>query len=100
MSTRRPTSAFWITVAVVLLPVLYLLSFGPVCWKLNHGDNWMLRAYAPLARLASNGPRVISSPVLWYARLGIPHGERLNLPTAIDGSERTSWPSRSDPAQD
>ncbi|MSR56162.1 MAG: hypothetical protein EXS05_00575 [Planctomycetaceae bacterium] len=29
---RKPTAGFWIVVAAVVLPVLYVLSFGPACW--------------------------------------------------------------------
>ena len=101
MSERKPSAVFWIAVAVVALLALYPLSFGPVCWKL-HGDreNRLLRAYAPIAWIASNGPPIVERPLVWYARIGIPPTDRLYLPTAIDGSSGASWPSRSDPNQD
>jgi hypothetical protein len=31
-SRRKPGVAFWATVVVVGLPLLYVLSFGPACW--------------------------------------------------------------------
>ena len=101
MDERKPSAGFWIAVALMALLALYPLSFGPVCWRL-HGDRQsrLLRAYAPIARVASNGPPIIERPLVWYARIGIPPTDRQNLPTAIDGSSRTSWPSRSDPNQD
>jgi hypothetical protein len=29
---KKPGVAFWATVVVVGLPLLYVLSFGPACW--------------------------------------------------------------------
>jgi hypothetical protein len=75
--------------AATALLAMYPLSFGPVCWKLNGGDGWLLRAYAPLARLASDGPEFAAVPLLWYARVGIGPNKRLNLPTRINGTQRT-----------
>src|SRR5690242_8761314 len=31
-SRGKPGGAFWATVAIALLPILYVASFGPVCW--------------------------------------------------------------------
>src|SRR5262245_14028997 len=29
---KKPGVAFWVTVVVVALPLVYVLSFGPACW--------------------------------------------------------------------
>jgi hypothetical protein len=29
---KKPGVAFWETVVVVSIPLLYVLSFGPACW--------------------------------------------------------------------
>jgi hypothetical protein len=83
------------SVALGAMLALYLLSFGPVCWRLS-GDreSRLLRTYAPIAWSAAYGPRILSEPVLWYARLGKPHPEELSLPTTIDGSGWTTWKFR------
>ena len=99
MDKRKTTPSFWIAVAATALLAIYALSFGPVCWKFNGGNGWILRAYAPFARLASDGPVFVAVPLLWYARVGVGPDERLNLPTRMDGTQRTSWPSRNDPVQ-
>jgi hypothetical protein len=34
---KKPGVAFWATVVVVCLPLLYVLSFGPACWLVDRG---------------------------------------------------------------
>jgi len=34
---KHPTAAFWITVALVVVLVVYPLSFGPACWLTAKG---------------------------------------------------------------
>lgn len=51
---EKPGWAFWLIMALVALPVLYALSFGPVCRGLRHSGEYQ-RAYAiysPLFRVA------------------------------------------------
>ena len=39
MTSRQPSAAFWITVALVAVLVGYPLSFGPACWLIDlHRD--------------------------------------------------------------
>jgi hypothetical protein len=70
---KKPTSAgFWITVALVAVLVGYPLSFGPVCWALDHfGTNGDMIAatYRPLLWLVVFGPAPVSGPILDYANL-------------------------------
>lgn len=61
------------TIAVlVLLPVLYVLSFGPVMWFFGRkGDNdAVVLFYYPLFCLAWNGPGWLAKPLVWYAGWG------------------------------
>jgi hypothetical protein len=40
-SRKHPTAAFWATVVVVVALVVYPLSYGPICWAVNHfGLKW------------------------------------------------------------
>jgi hypothetical protein len=47
---KKPGVAFWATVVVVGLPLLYVLSFGPVCWITSRmgGHDFASVANAPL----------------------------------------------------
>lgn len=50
---QRSSIGFWATL-VLLLPVLYVASFGPACWfasRFDEGPSFITRAYQPLVRL-------------------------------------------------
>ena len=80
-SRKKPGWAFGATVALIGVPVLYVVSFGPACW-LNHatgiGTSAIPVIYRPIVRLAA---RQVTDPpiyqtrwnpiIVWYARLGI-----------------------------
>jgi hypothetical protein len=74
----------WIVAVLIALPVLYVASFGPVCWLANRGVVNHLRvadAYAPLVdysgySLTDSGARALE----WYGSL-----------FAIDGSSGTLY---------
>jgi hypothetical protein len=62
-SHRKPTLAFWLTVAVVGLPILYIASFGPACWVTARAHDpvrsprpprWMV-IYWPLGTVVHRG---------------------------------------------
>jgi hypothetical protein len=66
---RKPIVWPWIAGAV-LLPVLYVASFGPACW-LASSQAWMPRkavatCYQPLIRSCANGPNLLSEAVNWW----------------------------------
>ena len=50
-SRKKPGVAFWATVAFSL-PVLYVLSFGPVCWAISRAPQWsgLWGSHAPARR--------------------------------------------------
>lgn len=68
---------FWFAVIAIMLPVLYVGSFGPACWwfcKTSplHGTAKMTVAYAPqyfwpLGWVAMHGPSGVSPAIGWYA---------------------------------
>ena len=65
--SRKPTAAFWTVVAVVLLPMLYVASMGPVMRLAQEGwiDRQTVRAiYAPIQWLPL-GP-VLTHALAWY----------------------------------
>lgn len=54
MTRRQPAAAFWIVLAVVL-PALYVASFGPACWitsRVEVGSKLLPLFYRPLIVVA------------------------------------------------
>jgi len=56
-----------LTIAALLAPPLYVLSFGPACWLGNHGylPDELKYIYLPLALVAENCPPV-KAALQWY----------------------------------
>jgi hypothetical protein len=100
---RRERWAKWTLGATLSLPLLYVLSFGPVCWWFTPGpepppvrdgllqDEVNLRGtsgrrlasfYWPLGWLAAYGPKPISRPIRSYATW---IGGSIDLPFSRDG---------------
>lgn len=75
----------WMAVSVlslVMLPVLYVLSYGPAAWTYayalhhywiepgkSHAEAALIYFYYPLAWLGGNGPTPIADTLNWYAAL-------------------------------
>ena len=82
---RKPTTGFWITVALVAVLVGYPLSYG--AWHYARGvfgpTNRVVRAvhwpFIPLAHLNKSGPACIADPYrefcLWCVRCGAEEGD-------------------------
>lgn len=73
---KHRRSWIWIVAAVLLLPALYVLSFGPVCWineRTDAGSRWISALYAPIIRLANRSTQ-FELIALWYAGLGAREG--------------------------
>lgn len=73
------SSRSWRTrIAILLLiPVPYLVGFGPVCWWFSEseiqGDMELYIApqiYWPVGWLANDGPELLSDAINWYGTLG------------------------------
>jgi len=83
---RKERWARWALAGAVLgLPVLYLLSFGPACWwfTIPSGETGnfpgtndpiprvrVRQMYWPIGRMAATGPRWSQRILTWYATLG------------------------------
>ena len=91
---KKPGVAFWATVVVVVMPVLYVLSIGPACWWFARDaefESYLPVRYAPQAYW----------PIGWAAKRCIPIRRLIGwyvgyvyLPTDSNGD---SWISPSDP---
>jgi hypothetical protein len=72
MPTRSRPNWWILTAALIGLPILYVLSFGPACWvsnRLTTGERVLSVAYQPMLWLwmRTSGPAKV---VEWYALLG------------------------------
>jgi hypothetical protein len=70
---KKPGWAFWLIVALIGLPVLYVASFGPACWITSRCDLSPARlaaAYRPMMWVMGNGPGPLSDALVWYSFVG------------------------------
>src|SRR5882672_7949859 len=97
---KKPGVAFWATVVVVAMPLLYVLSFGPACWwfsirrsEMQIFDGWSgpddppcaPQIYWPIGWAAQNGPDRLGDAIVWYATVGPGRPEGIELPTDRSG---------------
>jgi hypothetical protein len=72
----------------VLLPVLYVASFGPACWIVTgtgrQQSDTFDHIFWPIGWFAENGPDFIQDVVRWYAMFGSPQGSRIFLPSTSE----------------
>jgi hypothetical protein len=72
---RRERWAKWTLAGVDGLPVLYVASFGPVCWaysRVPKSEEWDAPdfIYAPILWVWRFDGRIISDAIDWYANVG------------------------------
>src|SRR5216684_2602945 len=76
---KKPGVAFW-AIAVLSMPALYLLSFGPACWwfaksKPMFGNIFEEKCapalYWPIGWLGWKCPGPVRGGIDWYATVGI-----------------------------
>lgn len=68
-------------------PVLYVISFGPVCWWLTartNGAAIVPQFYWPIGYVRRYGNPTLGSMIAWYATLGR-EGVVLQMPFSADG---------------
>jgi hypothetical protein len=77
---KQPGVAFWTTI-VVVVPVLYVLSFGPACWissrrPVGTGETSARSAkivsiaYRPMMWTYDISPKFIRRGITWYSGVG------------------------------
>lgn len=63
----------WIVFTPLVLSVLYVLSFGPVCWLAWNGSvdefGFSTKIYKPIVWCQRRGPLPVASVVEWYIAL-------------------------------
>jgi hypothetical protein len=76
---RRERWAKWTLAAIVGLPVLYVLSFGPACWissRTNSGTELLPSCYRPIVSGLTLHETRLSAAIQWYSQLGAASGWR------------------------
>jgi hypothetical protein len=77
---KKPGVAFWATVAVVMVLVLYVASFGPACWLAERNvipESIPRITYRPLATfLVRCCPRRVVQEMAAYGRWGVRYPKR------------------------
>jgi hypothetical protein len=69
---KQPGATFWAAIVVVVV-LMYPLSFGPACWLTSRGiffHTFTARAFYPVVWAATFGPRPIRDGIQWYATVG------------------------------
>src|SRR5262245_17703642 len=78
MTVERKKAGVWPWIAALLigLPVLYVASFGPVCWITSpSGDGRIVNfAYRPVIWIWDNTDLPVGEFLLWYSKLGAAKG--------------------------
>ncbi len=81
---KKPGVAFWATVVVVCLPLLYVLSVGPACWVATHtdlfGNGDLPVIYRPIGWLCYHS-EVAEKVIFAYARLWMKRNESVDVQT-------------------
>jgi hypothetical protein len=104
---NRPSAAFWITVALVVMLVGYPLSFGPACWvtsRMNAGTAFIPKIYRPIMQglspngeFSPDGSGRLDRAIRGYASWGAPVGWNFYSDISEDGSSLdwkwNQWPS-------
>jgi hypothetical protein len=73
---KKPGAAFWATVVVIALLVMYPLSFGPACWissRTNTAASVIPIVYRPIVWCMAHN-RGLGKVVKWYGELGAGRG--------------------------
>jgi len=74
---RRERWAKWTLAVTILLPVLYVASFGPACWISSHVNAVapiVNVAYLPMMWIYDFAPEPIQVSIMWYSRIGAHDG--------------------------
>lgn len=78
----------WVVAIAVMLPVLYVLSFGPACWIVSRVSALhipIMRLYTPIGVIAQKYPDWTANAIYSYARLGMPYDQTVSVPASFRG---------------
>ena len=71
MTDQNRTHSRWPSATIVILPILYVLSFGPAYWLCLETDNYLFQnvarvVYYPVFWLTWNGPEWVQDLLQGY----------------------------------
>jgi len=78
---KKPGTAFWATVAVVVALIGYPLSLGPAVWLTARGyfrDSAVQSFYMPVLWSVAQA-EVLEDAVVWWGSLGVPDGKAVDM---------------------
>lgn len=70
---NHPKLARWLAAILLVLPMFYVASFGPVCWLWGHEcvtDEVMFIASRPVAWCIPHSPPQLRAAIFWWGTLG------------------------------
>ena len=70
MDEGKPRWVLWSAVLLIVLPILYVIGYGPACWLDQHFAGPLI-VYWPLDWLMIYGPEPISEFLFWYSMIWI-----------------------------
>jgi hypothetical protein len=92
---RRERWAKWTLAAVVLLPVLYVASFGPACWiasRMNADAILLSAIYSPLVdTYCYTDDELLCGAFEWYSTIGAADGWRWYMTRLGEGDYNLVW---------
>lgn len=71
--SRKHGWPFWFAIVLIVMPVLYVLCFGPACWitmRLKLAGTVINVGYRPIVRSMDRVPRQVRDFALWYSKVG------------------------------
>jgi hypothetical protein len=92
---RRERRAKWTLAVLIGLPVVYVLSFGPVCWITTRPRlrdfppqvHWATRIFWPVGRVLGDESQAMAA-IRWWSLLGVPDGYVILVPQTPEGTTR------------
>ncbi len=86
---KKPTSGFWITVALVGVLAAYPLSFGPAVWLTGRRyfrESTVTSFYWPVLWSTAHA-QALEKAVDWWGSLWVPNGESVTLMIRTDEAD-------------
>jgi hypothetical protein len=83
---KKPSVAFWASVAVVVVLIGYPLSIGPAVWLTGRKyakESTVTSFYWPVLWSAGQTPP-LENALVWWGSLGLPEGKVVNLMIETD----------------
>lgn len=92
----KKASVWPIVVTTLLIPIIYVASFGPVCWAMGaagqHESEVFNRTYWPIGWLSARGATFLTN----YGALGLPPNYLMSLSRRVSHNQDVVFGRRQD----